>query len=835
MKILSVHIENFGNISDKDFRFGDGLNSFERENGYGKTTLLSFVKAMLYGLSSYKSNTKEFTDREHYFPFGGGKFGGNMEFTAGGKEYRVERFFDGKSETKDSVKIFIDGKETEINDLGFHIFGLNADDFSRTAYIDGEIVSSATSAIGERIGNISDKEQSNVGERTLTKLTEKIRELKAGKGRNGLLDKMKDDKKKLADEIKDLSREEKNLGELYKARKELEENIAESEKLLEIAEIEKGKEHVRKIVSEKKEKAATLRKDAGDIAAKYNGEPPTKEEADALAGKHEKALNLARAGEREKLSEEEETEYAYYSEKFRSGIPQREERAEIKRLEMEIELAKNAVKERGGIKDARAEELARRFANGLPTEEETERISGKAKEYKDAKAASENYKNSVYKSVNGANKTLFLVLIAVAAAVVATGAGLFFLNAAVGAVAVAAGAIGLAVSLAFLFKGGAAVFDDKANIKSEEIKREIGEFLAGYGVYSGEDPAAEVGIFLNDAKEYAGILERTCEKRAKDEADERKIAENGEKIRRFLERYGAEEGEDVSALSEAAARYDALLRAKKNADARRAEETGEAKRLENETVAALLKKGFTFGSEKNVGDAIAELKDDAEKYASAISEAAATEEEAEKLEREYDLGKTDGQIATDYDGIREKCAGLRKDIAQKDKEIEDAEDRVARKADKEAALASLNEKYLEKEEKKRIMEKVYDLIERASEKMREKYVAPIRERFLYYAEKTEKTLGEKMTMDKDFSVSFERNGEKKKEKYLSAGQRAVCSLCLRLALIDKIYEDEKPFIIMDDPFSALDENHMEDMKKLLRTLAEDRQIVYFTCHKSRRI
>ncbi|HBF86183.1 MAG TPA: AAA family ATPase, partial [Clostridiales bacterium] len=157
MKILSVHIENFGNISDKDFRFGDGLNSFERENGYGKTTLLSFVKAMLYGLSSYKSNTKEFTDREHYFPFGGGKFGGNMEFTAGGKEYRVERFFDGKSETKDSVKIFIDGKETEINDLGFHIFGLNADDFSRTAYIDGEIVSSATSAIGERIGNISDK------------------------------------------------------------------------------------------------------------------------------------------------------------------------------------------------------------------------------------------------------------------------------------------------------------------------------------------------------------------------------------------------------------------------------------------------------------------------------------------------------------------------------------------------------------------------------------------------------------------------------------------------------------------------------------------------------
>ena len=37
MRLLSYHIENYGNIHDKDGTFGGGLTEFCEKNGYGKT------------------------------------------------------------------------------------------------------------------------------------------------------------------------------------------------------------------------------------------------------------------------------------------------------------------------------------------------------------------------------------------------------------------------------------------------------------------------------------------------------------------------------------------------------------------------------------------------------------------------------------------------------------------------------------------------------------------------------------------------------------------------------------------------------------------------------
>ena len=119
--------------------------------------------------------------------------------------------------------------------------------------------------------------------------------------------------------------------------------------------------------------------------------------------------------------------------------------------------------------------------------------------------------------------------------------------------------------------------------------------------------------------------------------------------------------------------------------------------------------------------------------------------------------------------------------------------------------------------------------------MQNRYIAPIKDRFLGYSNALEKALGEKVVMDKDFRLRFERGGEERSDKHLSAGQRSLCSLCLRLALIDNMYETEQPFIVMDDPFVALDKAHLESTAILLRELAKNRQIVYFCCHDSRSV
>ena len=58
---------------------------------------------------------------------------------------------------------------------------------------------------------------------------------------------------------------------------------------------------------------------------------------------------------------------------------------------------------------------------------------------------------------------------------------------------------------------------------------------------------------------------------------------------------------------------------------------------------------------------------------------------------------------------------------------------------------------------------------------------------------------------------------------------------MRLALIDCLYEKEKPFVILDDPFVNYDEEKLVDTTKLLKEISNEIQIVYFTCHQSRKI
>ena len=59
MKLISLYIENFGRFSDFSYDFNEDLNVFYKENGWGKTTLSVFIKAMLYGLNAGSSKYLE--------------------------------------------------------------------------------------------------------------------------------------------------------------------------------------------------------------------------------------------------------------------------------------------------------------------------------------------------------------------------------------------------------------------------------------------------------------------------------------------------------------------------------------------------------------------------------------------------------------------------------------------------------------------------------------------------------------------------------------------------------------------------------------------------------
>ena len=142
MKLLKCHIENFGKLSNYDYSFEDGLNTIKEENGFGKTTFASFIKAMFYGMEA-KRNTKTLIDRKKYMPWQGGAFGGSIEFEINDKRYRVERFFE-KKEADDTFRIYDLSTNLECKDysenIGEEIFKLNQEAYERSTFISGQSI-----------------------------------------------------------------------------------------------------------------------------------------------------------------------------------------------------------------------------------------------------------------------------------------------------------------------------------------------------------------------------------------------------------------------------------------------------------------------------------------------------------------------------------------------------------------------------------------------------------------------------------------------------------------------------------------------------------------------
>jgi hypothetical protein len=90
-------------------------------------------------------------------------------------------------------------------------------------------------------------------------------------------------------------------------------------------------------------------------------------------------------------------------------------------------------------------------------------------------------------------------------------------------------------------------------------------------------------------------------------------------------------------------------------------------------------------------------------------------------------------------------------------------------------------------------------------------------------------------LDVDFNVSIEENDKVHVAEGYSTGYCDLMDFCMRLALIDTLFENEQPFLILDDPFVNLDETHLEKALELLGAMSASKQIVYFVCHPVRAV
>ena len=231
MKIISVHVQSFGKLKDVDLALHDGINVIQNINGFGKTTMASFIRAMLYGFT-YKT-VGGLKDNARFAPWQGtGKFGGSMVVEHEGQTFRIERFFGGtaKQETLTVVNEKT-GKALELNEMqcGEYFLGLTADSYDRSAYFPQEAVALASNDnLDSRLANLIEN-----GADDYDKIQEKLRSYKKSlryeKGNGGKIYELEQRRSRLLQQQCEAERAQRRALEIDSQLREIE---AEKQALL---------------------------------------------------------------------------------------------------------------------------------------------------------------------------------------------------------------------------------------------------------------------------------------------------------------------------------------------------------------------------------------------------------------------------------------------------------------------------------------------------------------------------------------------------------------------------------------------------------------------------
>ena len=234
MKINSCFIASFGKFKNYKINFTDGFNLIYGDNEAGKSTIMSFIKMMFYGNGGRVADIDK-NLRKKYMPWDSSLMAGSIEFTAGGKSYRLEREFRGSNATdKITLTDLALGTEVKLGskgDIGSEIFGLSEAAFEKTVFIGAlgapEKNSAAEGELNGRLSNLASTGDEDVSLELVSARIKKAREhYKSKSGRIGVYDKAAAALFALEDELRVARTTEVAAAELEDAIKAKETEIA---------------------------------------------------------------------------------------------------------------------------------------------------------------------------------------------------------------------------------------------------------------------------------------------------------------------------------------------------------------------------------------------------------------------------------------------------------------------------------------------------------------------------------------------------------------------------------------------------------------------------------
>lgn len=821
MKLISAYVSGFGKLTDYSLNYNSTLTVLCMENGWGKSTLATFHKAMFYGLDSTQKIRGELKERERFKPWTSAPFGGWLEFeTDDGKAYRIERNF-GKKASEDTFILLslpdLRRSEDFSDPVGLSLFGLNARCFIRSVFCTGSLWSPPDKSDPDS-GLLAERFGENASEsKNLEGAVKKLEDWRREYQKTGDRGKIPDQRREIYD-LEEKIRELRSLSnDIAENRNQSEENyrkidackrdlaaLKEAIKRADRAEADNALRANYRVLSERVEQ---LRREQQSARSFFGDRLPTEKELETL---QELSVRRDQAKKRAEIADKPfpgQEEYAGLYACFTAGLPDEEAMSDYTQKDRRLSHLRASRDEiLGSPEFVRQSKL---FSGKIPDEEQLDHLIEKVRSDK----ALPERKNST---------GLLQVLLSVGAILALFGVLALVLWGLIGLIPLVIGTgcvlFGL---LEFLKKPASPLADSDESVSG---------FLSAYGL-SGSDPLSALYQLRMDVGQYRSQIRQLDE-----------VTRETETLSADLQEFlGYYRSPDITTLSDRVRRYPELCRQR---------EVYLSERQQADQELALIGDRLSKGLDpypvdgENPSEAIGILRKrlgDLSEISARLSDSeqnlkifAASHSELD-LESPPTTGDSVEMLRQKEQTLQAERDGCTRRTADLDAEYNQLTQRADQLPAYEERLMVLKDEHEKSQATLNAIVRAEELLRQANQNLSDRYLTDVQKKFSDYAKILLADTGEtdRYRMDGNLTVLSEEAGKQRPAATLSRGRQDLVCLCARLALSDALFEGKADFLILDDPFVNLDDGRMKFTLSLLEKLAEDRQILYLTCSESR--
>jgi hypothetical protein len=868
MKLIHCHIINFGKLHDYNIDFDPHKNIICSGNGSGKSTLAAFIRVMFYGFEGEKIRNPIDRERSRYTPWQGGVYGGSLVFETSGKIYTLSRTFGSKSKD-DTFDLRDRNTNLPVNDfstnIGRELFAIDSASFLRSAFItQNDCITSTTDDINSKISNLSDD-------------TNDLNRYEAVNDTlDGLLNKLTPRRK--TGQLYALEEEISSLTTAVTNGRQIEETLAKVQELRDKEQSgmdQARKERAENVELQSRVAATANRKHWDDLCQDYADKEagfnhakesfpagvPAESELDQAIRDYRTAETRNHNMQTSRLTDEDILNIKRYRAMFHTGF-QPEEYTHFKSSLSDLVTLRQDIAGRYLSKEENEhlEELKILFQDDRSP---VSTINQKQQLWRERCTRQDTLllREASLASMKSTSSTLpetkrQLPLLICGIVLILFGIILFAMKQMIGLLPVI---LGIILSIA----GGiprkdeaavqrnqqtadslqaleAAVLKDRQRIAA--IEQDIRSYLERFHVpYAEADLEQSLQKILNQSLEYETLAAKS--KKASDPVMLQTASANSNAIREYLHRYNVDVEESQFSDGLAQLRDDARIY---NELLNKSNIFNENEQLYQEAlgkVTAFLEK-YDFSSDAVSFEYLTNLRDTVHSFREAERAFHDAADKKTDFEAHNDIQKMIRFVEADQLPTLQEIDTR---IQALDQQIDDYDNRMD---EYDARINQLMEEYDEWIEHQKQLElksaqydtlkKKYELLLRTKEYLQTakegliaKYSGSMEQNFKKYIGMLTNAGTDAYYLDANANITKEEHGHQRDTRLLSAGYQDLIGFCLRISFVDAMFQAEKPFLILDDPFVNLDPVKTACGMKLLDQISSDYQIVYFTCHSSR--